>query len=410
MKIKPLDWPAFEGASLGPDQLVCERGVLGKAPGATTDYRWLGASAGFPCGRQIVERINVGVENEPKDSPYLCSTGDWLLAVYISPSEATDAFSRAALDKQILAARDQTNPLRFAALALPRVEELAAEDPAIRWYEYHEQWRTDEQLIRQLDPVKIPISERAIDTTLEKACCELAKELGEECLARFYQGLSPFNQGWLQTQRPLSTAALAALLLPLAPEQGHLSLAGWQPGRIDREKARSWQGIASPSRPPGFLDHGEPTEEARSMARALLARNSSLLPRLGPTPEKKLTYKRPELSATVHLAPFKKLDLQSPGEGTNALLQEIYEFARDPYRRLETADELGVPENPHRRFPSSSSEANSLNFWIRDLRTLRPRFHKTFDGPLAQADEGEWLQKIKTLETIRQRLISQGSR
>jgi len=245
-----LRWPALGGLEALPETLEIERAVWGKVHGEASDYRWIASSPALRSQLPGREReIQLGSEDRPRR---LCLwrhlESDWYWAISCYPSRAVDAAGRASfLEKQVLAwKRPAGVPAALGALLLlPRV---AALDDSIWWKERNNPSWAEEDFIQRI-PAPAPVQVDAADllAALDR-CLRLVPETFEaERLARFYAALlAGLRPSGIAPAAPSSADTLAALLLPLDPEQANrTSLAGGLPSkRWDAKKlGRLWHGI-----------------------------------------------------------------------------------------------------------------------------------------------------------------------
>jgi hypothetical protein len=214
-----LAWPALAGLSAALTfELRFSCGVWGKAPGATTDYRWLATSPGFPADDDLAITLNLGAEDRPERSWHWRGwQGRWC-AFCTYPSRAIDAFGRRGFsEKQMLIAESDPS-LPAAAVALALLPLLRARDDAV-WWERAPQsaWVDTRYRLAITAPADghISVSAHELRATIQSGVSALAAALTEADLAAAYGNLLGDRATLLPSALALSPEAVAALLLPL---------------------------------------------------------------------------------------------------------------------------------------------------------------------------------------------------
>lgn len=241
----PLDWPGLAG--LDPQneaRLRCEQGTWGKAPGATSDYRWLARSARFGAHLpNLQRRLRIGAEDQPRSAVAWCALPDAHFAVHFYPSQATDASGRSGfLEKQVLHWQTGGVPLPAAAAALLLLPEAADLDDDIWWGRSKDGDWTDAEFslpIAEADCPRPRLSPAGLQVLVQEAVRELKASITfEDCRELYAQLLAEREPAVLdRRERPLSALALAALLFPMERRQADaLSLTGWVPSEFYRGK------------------------------------------------------------------------------------------------------------------------------------------------------------------------------
>jgi hypothetical protein len=259
-------WPALEGGSL-PPRISYERGVWGKLPGSSSDYKWIATSSSFPRGDLHLEKqLVLGSEDTPRKATHWRSLGDLCLAMATYPSRSTDAAGRSGfLEKQVFAWRRAEAPAALGALVL--LPKIAQADAGIWWYRNAQSWMSadDTLVLLPQDHGPFDVAMEELEEAAETGLAELGGAVSEEALAELYAHLLAEHRAVPLTglDAPLGPEALAALLLPLPRKIADgLSLAGWLPS----------QRISNPS-------------ELQSCWNAALGGDSSLAPAAAPAPE-----------------------------------------------------------------------------------------------------------------------------
>ncbi len=428
----PFSWPAFEVGRL-PRELPCERAVWGKVHGAASDYRWIARSPGFEdSGSGLVPALNLGIEDQVQRGPFWRVLGSTCLAGVCYASHATDAFGRAAtIEKQLLLwQRPPDVPAAFGALVLlPRI--FPANDEI--WWERagDARWRDPEfSLALPAEVAPVP-TEEALGALIERGCRQVADLVESGLLEQFYLDLLEHRRPALlgALAQPLGPEGLAALLLPLPRALADsLSLAGWLPSsRFDPVSlGQRWGGLCVPQQARGPAERGAATapknrQSAMLMAGALLAaaRDSGAplveltahlsgpaaderqppiprteVPETSPEPDPALEAEVPRLPR-----PFLPLPLKAPPDGSPAIVKELYEWARDPYRRQQEPLEQILQRWPSHRIALGRGLDAILRAWPDEVRRNKPT---------AASDE-QWQEKVRLLEAKVEALLH-GSR
>jgi hypothetical protein len=246
----PFQWPALaRGERHLGETLQCRVGIWGKVHRQASDYRWIARSEGFGEGHKDLSRaLRIGSEDQSIEATaWRAMVGDPIaaggrdyFAIGAYPSRATDALGRqAGVEKVILQWRRSADgpPASLAALALlPRAAEA---DDRLWWDRVDEgDWQRPDYAL-PLEPSACPtsglIDAAALGEQIDHGIESLAETLGVERLARIYALLlGGAHPVMIRGQvRPLPPSALAALLLPLAPERAEtLSLTAWVPSML----------------------------------------------------------------------------------------------------------------------------------------------------------------------------------
>lgn len=273
------EWPACAGADpVLPERLDVERGIWGKAQGASTDYRWLARSPGMPSDAKIAASVVMGAEDVPVSAQlWRPLVGGATCAVGCYPSQARDAFGRPGLiEKQILLwGRPGALPAVLGALLLlPRV---AALDHGDWWHMRRDRRWKEPAFCLPLDRLFVPVDSGSIDDLLSTGLQALKDATTEEALSAFYARVldrrrPAFFEG---IKRPLRPEALAALLLPLQrPLADCLAVAGWMLDEdyAPRDRENAWDIVVGTARarvaPPS--SHAVHLEAAKACARAII--------------------------------------------------------------------------------------------------------------------------------------------
>lgn len=420
MSIFSLPWPALEGGSL-PHELRCERAVWGKVHGAASDYRWIARSPGLrDRGSHLAAALNLGSEDQVQRAPFWRVFGEICLAGVFYPSRAQDAFGRAAkIEKQLLWwQRPPEIPAALGALVL--LSRIFAGGDELWWkYAGDPAW-TDMEFSLELPLEDAPApSQESLGALIERGRQQVAELLAPLILESFYvdllEGRRPALLGPLA--RPLGPEGLAALLLPL-PRQlaDSLSLAGWLPSsRFDLASlGQRWSGLCVPNQPPTRATETleRSRQDAWAMAQAVRAEPGSapipleeLLATLswrqplqepqivhsagapGPTaPSAEPPPARP--AASVLPRPFPLLPLTAPLPDSPAIVQALYEWARDPYRRQREPLERILQPRRSARITLGSDLRSICQAWPDEVRR----------NPPEGASLDQWDEKVKLLE------------
>jgi Double-GTPase 2 len=248
-------WPGLEGLKLEQRlELRFERAVWGKVQGASSDYRWIAATAGFrPHAEGVVEALNLGSEDQPVRAVHWRTVGDLHLAVCTYPSRAVDAAGRSAiLEKQLLAwQRPPDVPAALGALML--LPAVAASHDGLWWDRSNDARWAEEDFRLALDPSAAPpllVTEDRLVATVTRGIAALLGAVEPGVLGQLYTALLSGRGGsFFPTLEgePLPPEALAALLLPLPRAiadplsiAGALPSARFDPGLL----AERWQALA----------------------------------------------------------------------------------------------------------------------------------------------------------------------
>ena len=403
----PFEWPALQGER-PPDSLDYERGVWGKAHGATTDFRWIARSADFGRDPGLHQELSLGGEDVPISFQAWRNAGDCCYAVTAYPSRAIDAAGRRGfLEKQVLEwRRPESVPAALGALLLlPQVARMTDEI----WWDSPggELWSSPERFLSIVAEEHRPlvVDERSLASALQRGRRALQEAVDAEALANFYeQLLSSGRPAFLAGLRtPLPPEALAALLLPLPRAiADRISIAGWIPTSrpVFADLANRWDAVVTP-RPATSSPAVPAGRQAVRMAQQLLADEQ--------VPEERpfewIAAKPKDVSIPVapnvpvvakvvneprksSLRPMRELDLQPPERGSEAILFALYEFARAANRRWLTPEMLKesgyVP-----CFSSGEPAARLLLDWVQHVRDRRPGY----------ADVAQWQVKVDLLRS-----------
>ena len=241
----PFRWPALAGAAaLLGETIQAEIGIWGKVHRQASDYRWIARSRGF--GGTIPDlhrRLRIGREDRAVRAvawraPWTAGGQDYF-AIGCYPSRALDAANRGGvLEKQVLHWRrpDAGLPVVLAALVLLPV--VARADDGLWWDRVAEgDWQRPDYAL-PLGPDACPrvrVERAALESAIDQGIDALLEVLDQPRLTAVYadllRGVRPVMLRGLEA--PLPPAALAALLLPLAPRQAeHLSLCAWVPSML----------------------------------------------------------------------------------------------------------------------------------------------------------------------------------
>lgn len=411
----PAAWPALGRNSLPADGVLeYERGIWGKVHGQASDFRWIARSDGF--GREqpdLGKLLNLGGEEVPAVFQAWLNLGDRCYAVTCYPSRALDAAGRRDfLEKQVLEwHRPQDVPAAWGAqLLLPHVAGL---DDEIWWERYSgEPWtQPDFSLpLSAADHEGLAVSDEVLAHATERGREDLRRAVDPKALEQLYDQLLERRRPAILPglDRPLTAAALAALLLPLPQEiADRISIVGWIPtGRPAYDiLASRWDvlvtgpDLAVPALPP-------PSQmKAWYMAEQLLSADEGLLPDF--LDEEEVAPQDDPVSAPVAVeddagrAPLQPapaldgeprpglvLDLSPPDSRALPILHELYKFARSADLRWlnpEALKKLGTAP----RFASQDAEARLLWNWVKQVRDHRP----------AHADAEQWAVKVDLLRS-----------
>jgi hypothetical protein len=276
-----LAWPALAGLPSDLPYLVVGHGVWGKAHGATSDFRWLAASPALDALPPGLEReLVLGSEDVPDPGGTLWrQVGDVCCAATFYPSRAADAAGRTGfLEKQVLAWRRPPDvPAALGALLL--LPAVAACDDSVWWAERSGVRWTSAEAALDLADVRAPSGRDRLLQTIDQGLAELRRAVPEDALVELYAALLAGGRAvpLAGLDRPLSPAALAALLLPLPRDRADaLSVLGWLPSRRfeEAELAARWDlvlGSAVPRRPKPVVPSAAERSQAETMVRTLIA-------------------------------------------------------------------------------------------------------------------------------------------
>jgi hypothetical protein len=323
-----LPWSAIDaGNDRLPDRIEYERGVWGKAHGASSDYRWIARTPDLEAAkRQFARELPLAGEDAPVAATLWRVLGNTCYAIGLQASSAQDTSGRSGfVEKQIM--EWQRSPevpaILGALLLLPIAAQREAQD---LWDQGTDSRWSEDNYVMNLPPsAPVLLTSNAIDEAVADGLRRLAEATTEEALAELYALLLAGNRGvpLRGLASPLPPTALAALLLPLPRNlTDTLSVAGWLPSTWLsasglQDVRQSWNlvlGGATPISTKGFV---EPTPEmfrqAREMAGSVFANvpagtTSSVIPR------------KPEAAGrTVQLA------LWGPAaSGKTALIAELF--------------------------------------------------------------------------------------
>jgi hypothetical protein len=415
MTSSALSWPAFAAAGGEPhlaDALPREvhtrRAVWGKVHGARTDYRWIARSAGLDRdGAGLEELIWAGDEEQPARASFWRAVGDRWLAVASYPSRAVDrAGRREFCEKQVLEwmPEGEAGPLPAAALALallPRVEQL---DDSI-WWDRAALLCDAPELVLPIPAAASPSLRLDAATLTSTVADGLAAFARAGAVADLRQPLAAFYSALLGgaplaplhgLSRPLSAAALAALLLPLPRAiADRLSLAGWL-FNAHADLARlscNWGAVVLP---PSACAGSTPlptSDDGLRLADALLAgtppaprARAVVLPAAHPPTHAPAAAEATFATARDDARPGVMLPLRPPEETAPAILRALFEFARACDRRWLAAETL---ERAFRAdaAPLGSAELGLVGEWIDQVAAARPR----------EAHPRQWAVKVDLL-------------
>jgi hypothetical protein len=275
------EWPAMRGISARPEsRFNCQRGIYGKVDNVKTDFRWIAVSTDFTRSRkELHKRFNPGSERIPFIPLWWLYEGRYYASsCYISA--ARDSAGRQFIETQIL----EWEPPRDAPIALGALALLSsvATAPPVDWCEWGSDpgWR-DETFVKPLPTPQIKLTQAELEGAAERGLSDL-RSFSEKALLEFYRALLARRPPALLTglEKPLSPHALAALLLPLRPDEcATQSFAGWETELIH------WSGMAC-SRKPASLSRNpdssfppEIEDRAAMLAKAILADDPELAAR-----------------------------------------------------------------------------------------------------------------------------------
>ncbi|HZF11565.1 MAG TPA: hypothetical protein VFE33_22480 [Thermoanaerobaculia bacterium] len=354
-------WPAGSGLSLpSTRRFTCERAIWGKAQGASTDFRWLARSAGFDTSSDLERSLTLGAEDRLQKATFWRRHGTrWYGGVYYG-SQARDAAGRQGFLEKHLLQWDPGEEFPAALGALALLPAVSTFDDALWWERRGDPGWVYTDFSLALEPLAIEVAPAEIERTLAQGLAAL-QPFGEAGLTALYVDLlSARRPACLRgVARPLSAAALAALLLPLPRERADTAcLAAWLPAQhLERGNLTHWDllAVAAEGRPASPLDP-DVERQAAAWARALVkgdpgALQASLVP-VEPSAPKPLPAQASGLRPhRLHLTPLP--------EGAPEPLRELYEFAAAPRRRWF----------PPRPLPSLKDPRNGeiLFRWIAEL-------------------------------------------
>jgi len=269
-------WPALAAGS--PDgSLEVHRAVLGKVHQAASDFRWITHTEAIrPRKLGLDQKLSFGPEDRPVRSPAWRALDDALVAIVSYRSRAVDRAGRAGgLEKQILY-WPKPRPEQTVAGAFALLGALGEASDAV-WWDHWEDYRWDEpEFFLPREPEEIPFGR--LDLAVSQGLTELTAACSEDALAEFYAGLLAVSQGHPAAleglAEPLPPLALAALLLPFAPEEARqLSLAGALPNsRHLAANLANWRGVARTQEQPELPDDGpQPTAAQQQRGAAMAA-------------------------------------------------------------------------------------------------------------------------------------------
>jgi hypothetical protein len=406
----PFQWPALaRGERHLGETLQCRVGIWGKVHRQASDYRWIARSEGFGAGHGDLSRaLRIGSEDQSiETTAWRAIVGDaqdagrrdyFAIAAY--PSRAVDAFGRQVpLEKLVLHWQRHADgpPVALAALALlPRAAEA---DDGLWWDRVDEDdWQRPDYAL-PLDARACPAS-RQIEAAvlagqIDQGIKSLDETLGLERLARIYAlllgGIRPVmirNQA-----RPLPPPALAALLLPLAPERAEaLSLSAWVPSMLvdAADVGKNWDlaVTAQPGTEP-TVDQADLSQGVR-LAEALLEQ----------APER--------LTTTTALAERSPADELEPSPSADYIVASELERADHRLRNSEWSlhpnPRLGLQPAPPDQTPALAylyEFADRINLRRLDLRRLRvamnsqPRLLPTGEDP-GRHPLVAWIQALQS--------------
>ncbi|HBL29427.1 MAG TPA: hypothetical protein DD490_21555 [Acidobacteria bacterium] len=370
-------WPALEGGSL-PPRIDHERGVWGKVPGSSSDFRWIAASSAFPRRERIEQQLVLGSEDAPRTATHWRSLGELYVAMATYASPAADAAGRSGfLEKQIFTwRRAAAIPATLGAMALlPRV----AQTNAGIWWDRRGSFNgEDPLLLSPQDHAPFAVSLGELEETVETGFSELETTVSEESLAAFYARLIAGHRAVPLDglAAPLGPEALAALLLPLPRDVAdRLSVAGWLPSRrAGVESLQScWNATLGGEAPvaPATEPTPEHQERGRRLARAIFSRNpaptSGRPLRSVPAPERRpVQLALWGASAAGKTALLAQLYLANLGNRSNTYDAYPAPASRDFFRNMRDLI------RKERKFPSATGlEAEPVEYHFQHRATSR---------------------------------------
>lgn len=392
------EWPALCPASAWPDKLKYSRAVWGKVHGASSDYRWIALNAGLVPEADLQTQFIVGVEDLPESSLLWRNMSGRCHAVICYPSRATDAAGRTGfLEKQVLSWDRGNLPAALGAMVL--LQHAASLDDGIWWNRYEGQPWTSPDFALPIDPADhepLPVRPQDFVDTVEQGLAEIWSEIGIERLQALYASILAGSRPAFLTglQKPLSAAAMAALLLPLPRERADsLSLASWVPSR--RGPLGLWDVVVLP---PGWLElAGNSAEvdarfqaEGRRLAEMLFGQEpiADPLVDLLQEPFKVEQASQPQTAEPVPLRRpipgllIEELKSSAPSRSAPDALKRLHSFAVEIDRRWLEPDALGGL-----RPGQIDARKSPIPDWIRILDKRRP----------AWVSERQWLVKLDLL-------------
>jgi hypothetical protein len=375
-------WPALPDAPVAlPEELA--HGVFGKVHGAASDFRWIARSEGLP--EDIKHEIVLGFEDAPRDGVAWRVLGRHAAAVHFYPSRARDAAGRSGmLEKYVVVW--PLDDARIAALgALLLLPLVAAQGDELWWERAPGQPWSGLDFSLPLPRLHLPTAlalpggasptvpawRERLEAHIRQGQADLRVD-GPDWLARVYATLLAGRRPVLLTpprRRPLTPAALAALLLPLPHgSAARLSLCSWMPvarptadtlgGRFDLVFGAFEPGLETRDQLPP-----DPVRAGRDLAERLLAATENA----SPAP-------RPSAPATWSPDPWQRpcdLPLTPSPDDASALVKQVYAFACDPARRWLSSAELSEPRRLS--LPASDTRHGGLlRSWIEELRRYQP--------------------------------------
>ncbi len=403
----PFRWPALTGAALlAGTEIHCEIGIWGKVHRQASDYRWIARGGGF--GGQLPDlnrRLRIGGEDRAVRTigwraPWMPGGRDYF-AIGAYPSRATDAWGRSAvLEKLVLHWRRPAPEFPAALAALALLPAAALGDDRLWWDRVDEgDWqRPDYALpIWPEDCPPVRIDRAGLESVIETGIDTLSRTLDPERLAAVYAGLLSGQRPVLLRglESPLPPAALAALLLPLTPDQAaRCSLAGWVPATLidPDDLGINWDLAATGQSGPGPEGMPEYQDLGAALAESLLGRDPGPINRRqgatgalqapGLTDPSAQAPKppmddRPGPSASAALVhPNPRMHLGPEGAAGQPGLRYLYRFAdRIALRRLDLM-QLGEDLSADSAYPLLSPgidpAGHPLIGWIETLSEGRP--------------------------------------
>lgn len=421
----PFQWPVLAGGEQHVGEMLqCHVGIWGKVRHQASDYRWIARSEGFGEGRKDLSRaLRIGSEDQSIGATAWRAMVDGAMpdggnrdyfAIGAYPSRAVDAFGRQVpLEKLVLHWQRHADgpPVALAALAL--LPQVAEADDGLWWDRVDEgDWQRPDYAL-PLDASTCPAL-RLIDAAMlaeqiEQGIETLAKTLGVERLARIYALLlGGAHPVMIRAQaRPLPPPALAALLLPLAPERAEtLSLTAWVPSMLVdvTDVGKNWDlAVTARSGTDPDVDQADLAQGIR-LAEALLDRaperlvSTTLLDTRSPADKLEVlsstdvlepaVERRPSSGWSLH--PNPRLGLEPAPPKQAAALAYLHEFAdRINLRRIDLR-RLREMNSQSRFIPTGEDPArHPLVAWIQALQSDIP----------AGVHEKEWQFKIDQLRS-----------